>query len=272
NQIQTRIHLTTTMNQGHLYGVEGEVLVLPVAARDEEPHATTQESMFNFVRLSDGGIHRLPGVRSEVAILADLGQRLLSESPVDFGAFADHDTIREAIAKTIPGMEDLEDIGVAKREFHVRNRLLHKPAFKTPTGKARFRVHPLPRLDHDVHAYPFMLASIRSEGQFNSIIYEETDSYRYGADRWSLLLSPDDMRRMGLENGDKVDVSSARGVMRCLSVQAFDLPAGNVMAYYPEANCLSSRDRDPRSKTPRFKSIPVTVEPSSADSLRSALT
>ena len=272
NQIQTRIHLTTTMNQGHLYGVEGEVLVLPVAARDEEPQATTQESMFNFVRLSDGGIHRLPGVRSEVAILADLGQRLLPESPVDFRAFSDHDTIREAIAKTVPGMEDLEDIGVAKREFHVRNRLLHKPVFKTPTGKARFRVHPLPRLDDDVHAYPFMLASIRSEGQFNSIIYEETDSYRYGADRWSLLLSPDDMRRMGLENGDKVDVSSARGVMRCLSVQAFDLPAGNVMAYYPEANCLSSRDRDPRSKTPRFKSIPVTVEPSSADSLRSALT
>src|SRR5262249_36218695 len=48
-------YLSTTLNTGHAWGRARETLVLPVLARDEEPEATTQESMFNFVRLSDGG-------------------------------------------------------------------------------------------------------------------------------------------------------------------------------------------------------------------------
>ncbi|MEM1403699.1 MAG: FdhF/YdeP family oxidoreductase [Pseudomonadota bacterium] len=260
DRVGLRIHLTTTLNQGHLYGVEGDVLILPVAARDEEQQATTQESMFNFVRLSDGGIHRLANVRSEVAILAELGQRLLPEAPMDFGRYADHDTVREAIADTVPGMEELRDIAVAKREFHVKGRLLHEPQFNTATGKAHFRVSTLPNAREP--EFPFLLASIRSEGQFNSIIYEETDSYRYGADRWSVLVSTDDLDRLGLKAGDRVDLRSTQGEMKALKIQPFDLPPGNLMAYYPEANCLTDRIRDPRSKTPRFKSIPVSLTPS----------
>ncbi|MFO0873591.1 MAG: hypothetical protein U0575_06420 [Phycisphaerales bacterium] len=42
-----------------------ETIVLPVLARDE-PRATTQESMFNYVRLSDGG----PSRRRRAAALA----------------------------------------------------------------------------------------------------------------------------------------------------------------------------------------------------------
>jgi len=264
DRIGLRIHLTTTLNQGHLYGIAGDTLILPVAARDEEQQATTQESMFNYVRLSDGGIHRLANVRSEVAILADLGERLLPDAPIDFASYANHDTVREAIARTVPGMEALRDIGVAKKEFHVRGRLLHTPQFHTSTGKASFQVRPLPVVNGRAEEFPFLLASIRSEGQFNSIIYEETDSYRYGADRWSVLVSPDDLQELGLAAGDLVDLRSAHGEMLGLKIQPFDLPPGNLMAYYPEANCLTDRERDPRSKTPRFKSIPVAL------SLRSA--
>ncbi len=265
DRVGLRIHLTTTLNQGHLYGVEGDLLILPVAARDEEQQSTTQESMFNFVRLSDGGIERLANVRSEVSILAELGSRLLAESAVDFSRYVDHDTVREAIADTVPGMEALRDISVAKEEFHVRGRLLHKPEFNTGSGKARFRVHPLPTVNEQVQDYPFLLASIRSEGQFNSIIYEETDSYRYGADRWSVLLSTDDLDRWGLKAGDLVDIRSRQGEMLALKAQPFDLPPGNVMAYYPEANCLTDRTRDPRSQTPRFKSIPVSIYRAGSD-------
>ena len=32
-----------------------------------------------------------------------------------------------------------------------------------------------------------------------------------------------------------------------------------MLAYYPEANVLTSNNADPRSKTPSFKSIPVAV-------------
>lgn len=253
-----KLFLTTTLNQGHIHGVDsGDVLILPVAARDEEPQSTTQESMFNFVRLSDGGIQRLDHVRSEVSILAALGQRLLVDCPLDFAAFGDHEKIRETIAKTIPGMEELEDIGVAKKEFHVRGRILHQAVFNTPNQRAQFQVHPLPEPRHK--DYPFLLASIRSEGQFNSIIYEETDSYRNGASRDSVLIGKKDMHRLGIKTGDRVTLESASGKMKNLKAQLFDIPPGNILAYYPEANVLSERRIDPRSKTPNFKSIPVKL-------------
>ena len=47
-----------------------------------------------------------------------------------------HASIRQAIAATVPVMEDLASIDVARREFHVRGRLLHTPRFNTPDGKA----------------------------------------------------------------------------------------------------------------------------------------
>src|SRR5207249_8090301 len=65
-------YLSTTLNTGHAWGRGRETLILPVLARDEEPEPTTQESMFNFVRLSDGGPSRHAGPRSESAVLADL--------------------------------------------------------------------------------------------------------------------------------------------------------------------------------------------------------
>lgn len=260
-RIGFKLYLTTTLNQGHLHGIDGgEALVLPVRARDEESQSTTQESMFNYVRLSDGGIERLANARSEVAILSELGARLLPDSPLDLRRFADHETLRHAIAATVPGMEQLRDIGVAKREFHVRGRVLHKPEFRTDSGRARFRVHPIPRAREEGTPYPLLLASVRSEGQFNTIIYEERDNYRYRAGRHSVLVSPEDMASMGLREGERVDVVSEAGRMSGATVQPFDLPPGNVLAYYPEANVLCQRRVDPQSRTPNFKSVPVRLE------------
>ena len=64
------VYLSTTLNTGHAYGLARETIILPVLARDEEPQATTQESMFNLVRLSDGGPRRHPGPKSEVEVIA----------------------------------------------------------------------------------------------------------------------------------------------------------------------------------------------------------
>lgn len=260
NRIGCKIFLTTTLNQGHLHGHEhSEVIIFPVCARDEEPQATTQESMFNYVRLSDGGIRRLDNVRSESAIIADIAQRVIPTSHFDFSLFTKHTTLRSAIAATIPGMKDLQEIDQSLREFHVQHRVLHTPAFRTPDGLAHFMV----RHDASVAAdpdYPFRLMSVRSEGQFNSIIYEENDSYRSVEDRWTVLMNRDDMQALGVQEGDKATVRSDCGEMVGLSVKCFDLPPGNLMTYYPEANRLVGRARDPRSQTPAFKSVRVRVD------------
>lgn len=260
DRIGCKIFLTTTLNRGHICGVAGgESLVLPVTARDEERQPTTQESMFNYVRLSDGGIDRLDGVRPEVDVLSDIALRLLPDCPFDFGTFKTHRRIREAIAHIVPGMEDLESIDVAKREFHVRGRLLHTPEFHTADGRARFRVAPLPDGARTKDA-PFMLSTVRSEGQFNSIVYEYEDSYRLNRDRWVVMMNPNDMAERRLGDGDTVTLVSAQGRMRDVRVRAFDLPRGDLMAYFPEANVLTSSAVDPRSKTPAFKSTPVWIE------------
>ena len=266
NKVSFKLYLTTTLNQGHLYGIEKDVLVLPVCARDEESQSTTQESMFNFVRLSDGGISRLDNVRSEVSILSALGKGLIDgDLPADktfsFEEFGSHEKIRDAIAKTVPGMEELKDIGVAKEEFYVRNRLMHTPQFNTENKRASFQIHAIPQPRDGSNDYPFLLASIRSEGQFNSIIYEENDSYRYNAGRDALLISREDMEQLFLNDGDKITVRSSTGKLENMKVQAFDIPPGNVLAYYPEANVLCEKRIDPRSFTPNFKSVPVAIEP-----------
>jgi molybdopterin-dependent oxidoreductase alpha subunit len=254
-KIGFKLFLTTTLNKGHIYGHDdSEALVLPVTARDEEWQPTTQESMFNYVRLSDGGIRRLKDVRPETEILCDLAQRLLPESPVDFAAFKAHKTIREAIAKIVPGMEALADIDVAKQEFHITGRVLHTPRFKTASGKARFATQPLPEIQGGL-----LLTTVRSEGQFNSIIYERTDSYRSGFDRMSVMMHADDIAAHGLADGDAAILESDHGVMEGVTVRAFDIARGSVMAYYPEANVLTGCAVDPRSQTPAFKSTPVRL-------------
>ncbi len=262
NRIGFKLYLTTTLNKGHVHGVDrGESLILPVAARDEEWQPTTQESMFNFVRLSDGGITRLANVRPEVTLLCDIAARLLKESPVDFHAFKEHRTIRRAIAKTVPGLEELADIDVAKREFHINGRLQHTPEFKTPNHRARFVVTDIPEpMDPSLRdRYPFQLMTVRSEGQFNTMIYEEKDTYRGTSNRWSLLMNSEDMQRLGLNEGDRANLYSACGQMDAVEVYPFALPVGNAMAYFPEANVLIGTAADPRSKTPAFKSVAIAI-------------
>ena len=259
DNIGFKAFLTTTLNRGHVTGMEtSEALVLPVSARDEEWQPTTQESMFNYVRLSDGGITRLANVRPEVQILCDFAQKLLPDCPLDFAHFKQHNNIRAAIAATIPGMTELKDIAHTKQEFTISNRLLDQPEFKTESGKAKFLVGAAPAQVIS-NEYPFLLASIRSEGQFNSIIYEESDSYRGTNTRWSVLMNADDIAELSIKAGDAVNIASAFGEMKQVKVFAFNLPRGNVMAYYPEANILIGTTHDPRSKTPAFKSVAVKI-------------
>ena len=265
DQIGHKIFLTTTLNRGHVCSSQGNVLILPVTARDEEWQPTTQESMFNYVRLSDGGIERHENVRPESHILTHIANQVLaSDSPkapkgFNFDRFTDHSSIRKTIAATVPGMEALQDIDVAKQEFHVRQRLLHTPEFFTADGKCHFICNTATKADDADGLYPFTLATVRSEGQFNSIVYEEQDSYRGVPHRWSVMLSPTDMQRLGLQSGDQVTVRSNVGQMQGVSVYPHDLPIGNVMAYYPEANVLTDTAVDERSRTPGFKSTAVAI-------------
>ncbi|HID37203.1 MAG TPA: histidine kinase, partial [Ghiorsea sp.] len=78
NKIDFKLHLNSTLNQGHLMGINKEVLILPIAVRDEEKQSTTQESMFSYIRLSDGNITRFRDLHSEVEIIAEIASRVIA--------------------------------------------------------------------------------------------------------------------------------------------------------------------------------------------------
>jgi predicted molibdopterin-dependent oxidoreductase YjgC len=82
-KLELLVYLSTTLNTGHACGLAHETIILPMLARDEEPQPTTQESMFNFVRMSDGGPPRHAGPRSEVDVIATIADSVFSTSAVD---------------------------------------------------------------------------------------------------------------------------------------------------------------------------------------------
>jgi molybdopterin-dependent oxidoreductase alpha subunit len=259
--IDTVVHLSTTLNTGHVHARGKETIILPVLARDEEPQPTTQESMFNFVRLSDGGRARYEGPRSEVDVVVDVARRVLGDSsPVDWESMRDHERIRAAIADAIPGYDAIGRIGSTREEFQIDGRTFHEPRFKTESGRAVFHVVDMPAM-REGGADQLRLMTIRSEGQFNTVVYEEEDVYRGQERRDVIMMSRADIERLGLAIDQPVTVRSAAGALSNVLVRAIDIPPGNCAMYYPEANVIVPKVADDRSKTPAFKNTLVTIEP-----------
>ena len=253
------LFLNTTLNQGHFLGRGQNSLILPVLARDEEPEPTTQESMFSFIRLSDGGSRRYSGPRSEVKIIAEIAQRVLGSNELPWKSLSCTGNIREIISSIIPGFEQLKDIDQTGKEFHIDQRVLHTPRFSLPDGKASFKVCPIPAV-RGKKRNSFILMTIRSEGQFNTVVYEPEDRYRKVTSRNVVLMNEEDIKMIGLKQGDSVRVKNDTGIITGQKVQAFPIKPGNIMMYYPESNILVPRQFDPESKTPSFKSIEVFLE------------
>jgi len=260
--IPFKVMVSSTLNLGHVHGVENITLILPIRVRDEETQATTQESMFNFVRLSDGGFDRVEGLQSEVDIISSIAAAVISPDLLDFKVFREHRNIRQAIARVIPGFEQLQRIDENKEEFHIDGRALSEPVFPTIDGKASFRVIDCAERGH---SHPYTLTTVRSEGQFNTIIYTDNDVYRNQTERQVLLMNPEDMARESLQTNDLIDLFNDTGRMHKLKVKPYAVRAGNLMTYFPEANVLVPQTIDTRSHTPAFKSVPVHLQKSNND-------
>ncbi len=263
-QLDGLVHLSTTLNTGHLHGLAGETIILPVLARDEEPQPTTQESMFNYVRLSDGGPRRHVGPRGEVEVIAEIASRVLGEQgPVDWGSMKDTSSIRQAIGQVVPGFEAIGTIDQSRKEFQIGGRTFHQPRFATKNGRARLHAHLLPELQGAENELRLM--TVRSEGQFNTVVYEEEDYYRGQDRRDVILVHPDDLARLGLEHDQLVRVQSETGQLDHIYLRSFEaIRQGNALMYFPEANVLVSRAADAQSRTPAFKGVVVRIEPMGA--------
>ncbi len=269
----TSVQIATTLNRSHLVTGE-EAFLLPCLGRSERdeqacgPQTVSVENSMSVVHPSRGSLPPATSyLRSEPAIVAGLARAVLaSRSTVAWDWLVeDYDRIRASIARVVPGCEDM-------------NRRLRKPGgfvlpsgarsrrFETPSGRARFHVHPLPRIP--LEPGQLLLTTIRSHDQFNTTVYSSDDRYRgISGDRRVLFLNPEDVAEAGLDAGARVDVTShlagGRRHLAGLRIVPYDLPRRCAAAYFPEANPLVPVDSfADGSRTPTYKSIVISLAPS----------
>jgi len=275
-KIKTIVYMSTKLNPGHFYGHGETTIILPVLARDEEPQATTQESMFNYVRMSEGGEPNIAGqMRAESEVICDLANRVLGDKPVDWNRLRSHREVRQVISEVIPGWREIGVMDATSAEFSsswplsfnkrasqartgeitISGRIFHSPNFNTPSGKAIMHETPLPEMIDALR-----LITLRSEGQFNTVVYEEYDLYRGIPHRHCILLSKADIARLRLKDGQRVKVRGEAGTLDNIEVVEGNIRSGVAAMFYPESNVLISARIDPRSKTPAFKCAPIWIE------------
>jgi molybdopterin-dependent oxidoreductase alpha subunit len=276
-QMRLTVTVATKLNRTAL--VHGAVsYLLPVIGRIETdlqaggPQALSMED-------SSACIHGSRGVRppaskhliSEVEFVARFAKAVLDPNPkVDWDAWlADYSRIRASIAETFPDIfHDYETRMWQPGGFHrpvpARDRV-----WKTPTGRANFIAPRALDEDPDMKADGpdvLRIITLRSNDQFNTTVYGYSDRFRgIEGTRDVVLMNRDDIGRLGLQAGETVRLETAAhdNVTRALPgllVTPYDIPAGCVGAYYPEANVLMPVWHYAEgSKVPAGKSVPVRV-------------
>ncbi|GEC65540.1 oxidoreductase alpha subunit [Raoultella terrigena] len=270
--LELSVHVGTKLNRSHLL-VAKETYILPCLGRTELDvqqsgrQSITVEDSMSMVHASSGKLKPAsPQLRSEPAIVAGMAMATLANTKVDWLALvANYDRIRELIERTVPGFENYN-----QRIRHPGGFRMPLPpterVWPTPTGKAMFSVF------HGVHENVqvdgedvMRLVTLRSHDQYNTTIYALDDRYRgvFGR-RDVLFMNEQDMANLGLEHGDRVDISTAlpgsHQRLEDITLVAYSIAPGTVGAYYPEANVLVPLNYlDEESGTPSYKSVPVRL-------------
>ncbi|KZK98320.1 Formate dehydrogenase H [Pseudovibrio sp. Ad26] len=273
-KLSLTVGIATKLNRGHL--VHGkDALILPVIARSEkigtsagEQFLTTEDSMSK-VSASRGVLEPASQyLKSEVEIVCRMAMATLPNSVVNWGSFiTNYNLIREKISEVYPEIYSDFLVKIRIPEGFYLDVPARRLVWNTPNGKANFLTFPGLNSDDPVHDPDMLrLATVRSNDQFNTTIYSNSDRYRgvYNT-RMVLFMNAEDRAERELENGSCVAVETIfnDGMHRRvngLTVVDYSLPRGAVAGYYPELNPLLPLGYyDKTSGTPAAKSIPVRV-------------
>ncbi|MDX1266472.1 MAG: FdhF/YdeP family oxidoreductase [Oceanisphaera sp.] len=272
------VQISTKLNRSHVMAGK-EALILPCLGRTEadvqggRSQFITVEDSFSMVHASQGVAKpNSPHQRSETAIVAGMAQAVLGDKPVDWQALANnYDLIRNHIAATLPGFDNFNERLQQPGGFYLDNSAA-RHQWQTRNGKANFGAAPLPEqlipeaVTARAQGMLSTLQTLRSHDQYNTTIYGMDDRYRgvYGQ-RMVLFMHPDEIKRRGLQQGDWVELigvwlDDTERKVGGFKVVAYDIPPGDVAAYYPETNPLVPlHSVGDGSHTPTSKSIPVLI-------------
>lgn len=267
------VHVSTKLNRSH--AVTGaRALILPTLGRTERDRQTsgdqfvTVEDSMGMVHASRGRLEPAgPRLLSEPAIVARLARRVLGDrSSTPWEDFEqDYATIRDRIARVIPGFEDFNAKVAHPGGFALPHAPRDSRSFPTATGKANFTAAPV-----EFPTAPegrLLLQTLRSHDQYNTTIYGLDDRYRgIKNGRRVVLVNPDDADRLGFADGAYADLVSEwtdGSERRAPGFRVVHYPTarGCAAAYYPETNVLVPLDHTAdTSNTPASKSVVVRLE------------
>jgi molybdopterin-dependent oxidoreductase alpha subunit len=273
------VQISTKLNRSHLAHGK-EALILPCLGRTdidvqtEGPQAVTVEDSFSMVHASNGQLQPLSRqMRSEPSIIAGIAAATLGAHPLDWNwVVADYSRIRELIADTIPGFKDFNQRIKNPGGFYLGSTAAER-LWSTPSGRANFRANVLPvDLVHErtraTGVLPdLIMQSMRSHDQYNTTVYGLDDRYRgVKGQRDVLFVNEADIIRLGFKPGQKADIVSIwddgrERRVKGFTLLAFDIPAGQAAAYYPEVNPLVPLESTgDGSQTPTSKFIAIRLE------------
>ncbi|WP_339488743.1 FdhF/YdeP family oxidoreductase [Pseudomonas sp. EL_65y_Pfl2_R95] len=278
------VQISTKLNRSHLT-TGADALILPCLGRTDidrqanGPQAITVEDSFSMIHASYGQLTPLSTqMRSEPAIIAGMAKATLGDHPVNWNELiADYGEIRKLIADTIPGFTDFNQRLENPGGFYLGNSAAQRQ-WQTGSGKANFKANPLlddlipEQAKRSGQQADLIMQTLRSHDQYNTTIYGLDDRYRgVTGQRKVIFANEADIIRLGLKPGQKVDAISLwdddieRKIVG-FTVLAFDIPAGQAAAYYPEANPLVPlQSYGSGSFTPTSKFIAIRLFASVAD-------
>jgi len=270
-RLDLTVHMNTKLNRSQLL-IGRDAIILPVLGRTESDvqasgaQSITVEDSMSMVHASRGKLTPASEhLRSEPAIIAGIAAATLPASRVPWLYLVeDYGRIRDLIEQVYPDFHDYNERILKPGGF----RLPLPPTeriWKTRSGRAEFLPFKGLREDPATASGSLKLTTLRSHDQYNTTIYGLDDRYRgvFGR-RDVLFMNASDLTRHGLEPGDEVELQTdlpgqSHRRLRLTAI-AYDIAAGSVGAYYPEANDLCPLDyQDKQSGTPSYKSIPVVI-------------
>ncbi|WP_435970679.1 FdhF/YdeP family oxidoreductase [Streptomyces sp. Qhu_M48] len=270
------VHVSTKLNRSH--AVTGaRALILPTLGRTDKDvqrsgkQFVTVEDSMSLVHASRGNLPPAsPHLLSEPAIVARMARAVLGDgSATPWERFEeDYATIRDRIARVVPGFEDFNArLAADPGGFRLPHGPRDERRFPTRTGKANFTAAPVeyPRVPEG----RLLLQTLRSHDQYNTTIYGLDDRYRgIKGGRRVVLVHPEDAAALGLADGAYTDLVSEwtdGSERRAPGFRVVHYPTsrGCAAAYYPETNVLVPLESTADvSNTPASKSVIVRLEQS----------
>ena len=248
SKVEMVVQVSTKLNRSH--AVTGkEALILPCLGRTEldiqksgEQFVSVENSM-GIVHMSKGNLKPASKhLRSEPWIVSSLAEKTLDNSPISWMEMIDsYDGIRDLMSDCLAGFENYNSRVKQDNGFYLPNPPRDERKFDTNDGKAHFTTHKLPNLE--VGEGQYVMMTLRSHDQYNTTIYGLDDRYRgIKGNRRILMMNSIDMLDRNWKTRQRIDITSHFEGQTRLSqswlVIPYDIPSGNIAAYFPEANEL----------------------------------